>query len=45
MSVRKGKQACMEAQFWKALRKALYEDMKRAKRVPPSARMEWKAAA
>ena len=31
MSVRKGKQACMQAQFWKALRKALYEDQ-RAKR-------------
>ena len=41
MSVRKGKKACMEAQFWKALRKALYEDLKQAE---PD-RMEWKAAA
>ena len=44
MSVRKGKQACMEAQFWKALRKALYEDLKQAKPAH-LARMEWKAAA
>lgn len=44
MSVRKGKQACMEAQFWKALRRALYEDAKQAKQPQP-ARMEWKAAA
>jgi hypothetical protein len=40
--MRRGKQACMEAQFWKALRKALYEDMKER---PQPARMEWKAAA
>lgn len=45
MSVRKGKQACMEAQFWKALRRAVYEDAKQAKASPPVARMEWKAAA
>jgi hypothetical protein len=44
MSVRKGEQACMEAQFWKALRRALYEDKKQAEQSQ-SARIEWKAAA
>ena len=44
MSVRKGRKACMEAQFWKALRKALYEDQKQREK-PALASMEWKAAA
>ena len=42
---KKRKEALMEAQFWKALRQALYDEKPEALQALELARMEWKAAA
>jgi len=39
-----GKKALMQALFWRAMRRALYEDQMQQQATEP-ARMEWKAAA